>query len=156
VAHGRARGRFGSGNAEIVPYQAFSTRDSGLMIAAGNDALFRKLCRALGLGHLALDPDYATNSARVANRETLIPMIAKAVSRRSHEELGAELDFLGVPNAPLLSVDEVARHPQTTALDMTVDCDGLRLMGIPLAFDARRPRAHRPAPRLGEHDEQPE
>jgi crotonobetainyl-CoA:carnitine CoA-transferase CaiB-like acyl-CoA transferase len=64
------------------------------------------------------------------------------------------LDEAGVPNAPLLAVDQVAEHPQTRALDMTVTCDGdeLPLVGVPLAFDGERPRTRRRAPALGEHD----
>lgn len=151
-AAGDIRKPYGSGVAEIAPYQAFRTANGWLMIAAGNDNLFRKLCSVLGLAHLADDPDYATNAARVTNRAKLIPIIADAVSHRMPDELSAKLDALGVPNSPLLAVDEVARHPQTEALQMSIDCDGLRLMGIPLAFDARRPRTERPAPQLGEHD----
>lgn len=143
---------YGSGVAEIVPYQVFDTADGRLMIAAGNDNLFRKLCAALDLEHLSADPDYATNSDRVRNRTTLIPIIAEAVSQRMPDELSADLDARGVPNAPLLAVDEVARHPQTEALEMSVDCGGLHVMGIPVAFDGRRPRTVTPAPKLGEHD----
>lgn len=145
---------YGSGVAEIVPYQAFETADGWLMIAAGNDKLFRKLCSVLDLDHLATDARYATNSARVTNREDLISVIAAAVARRHPDELSQSLDALGIPNAPLLAVDQVARHPQTEALHMTVEPDGtdLRLMGVPLSFDSVRPRATRPAPWLGQHN----
>lgn len=145
---------YGSGVAEIVPYQAFETSDGWLMIAAGNDKLFRKLCSVLDLDHLATDSRYATNSARVTNRESLIEIVAAAVARRHPDELSQALDELGIPNAPLLAVDQVARHPQTEALHMTVEPDGtnLRLMGAPLSFDSVRPRATRPAPTLGQHN----
>lgn len=151
-AAGDVRKPYGSGVAEIVPYQAYRTADGWLMIAAGNDNLFRKLCSVLGLDHLATDPDYASNAARVTNRRTLLPMIEEAVSRWQPDELAARLDELGVPNAPLLTVDQVARHPQTAALGMSVDSGGLQLMGVPLAFDGERPRQASPAPSLGEHD----
>lgn len=154
-AAGDVRKPYGSGVAEIVPYQAFQTADGWLMIAAGNDNLFRKLCAVLGLEHLAADPDFATNAARVVNRERLIPVIAAAVARCMPDDLAARLDQAGVPNAPLLTVDQVARHPQTQALAMTVECDddpGLALVGVPLSLDAARPRARRRAPKLGEHN----
>lgn len=73
AASGEVRKPYGSGTAEIAPYQAFEASDGWLMIAAGNDNLFRKLCGALGLEVLASDPDFATNAARVVNRERLIP-----------------------------------------------------------------------------------
>lgn len=154
-AAGEIRKPYGSGVAEIVPYQAFETADGWLMIAAGNDHLFRKLCAVLGLDRLAADPDYATNAARVVNRERLIPMIAEKVARCMPDDLAARLDKLGVPNAPLLTVDQVARHPQTQALAMTVECaddPDLPLVGVPLSLDETRPRTTRRAPKLGEHN----
>jgi crotonobetainyl-CoA:carnitine CoA-transferase CaiB-like acyl-CoA transferase len=154
AATGDVRKPYGSGTAEIAPYQAFETADGWLMIAAGNDNLFRKLCSALKLGELARDPDFETNAARVVNRDRLIPMIAKAVRIHLTEALGSILDEAGVPNAPLLTVDQVAVHPQTRALDMTVRCKGddIDLMGVPLAFDGKRPRARTAAPALGQHN----
>ncbi|MCA1454216.1 CoA transferase [Bradyrhizobium sp. BRP22] len=154
AASGEVRKPYGSGTAEIVPYQAFEASDGWLMIAAGNDNLFRKLCGALGLHALASDPAFATNAARVVNRGQLLPQIEAAVRRYSGEALGKLLDEAGVPNAPLLGIDEVAKHPQTRALDMTVRCDDddIELIGIPLAFNGERPRARTPAPALGQHN----
>jgi len=154
AASGEVRKPFGSGTAEIVPYQAFETSDGWLMIAAGNDNLFRKLCRALDLPDLAADPDFATNAARVVNRDRLIPRIAAATAGFSVEALGQRLDEAGVPNAPLLDIAQVAGHPQTQALDMVVksSSDGIGLVGMPLSFDGRRPRARSGAPALGQHN----
>jgi crotonobetainyl-CoA:carnitine CoA-transferase CaiB-like acyl-CoA transferase len=154
AANGEVRKAFGSGTAEIAPYQAFETSDGWLMIAAGNDNLFGKLCGALALDELARNPDFATNTGRVVNRARLIPEIADAVRLYTTEALGQVLDAAGVPNAPLLTVDQVAEHPQTRALDMTVRCQGddIELMGIPLTFDGARPRARTVAPKLGEHN----
>ncbi len=154
AASGEVRKPYGSGTAEIAPYQAFEASDGWLMIAAGNDNLFRKLCGALDLQALASDHDFATNAARVVNRERLIPQIQSAVRRYSADALGKILDEAGVPNAPLLTTDQVARHPQTRALDMMVRCsdDDIELVGIPLAFDGARPRARTAAPALGQHN----
>ncbi|MBJ3774550.1 CaiB/BaiF CoA transferase family protein [Acuticoccus mangrovi] len=151
-ADGEVRRPYGSGAAEICPYQAFQTRGGWMMIAAGNDALFAKLCRVLGLD-LAEDPRFLTNADRVRNREILVPLVAEAVAAQEFDALAGALDAVGVPNAPLLSVDAVARHQQTEALQMAVEADGLRLMGVPLTMDGARPRATKPAPALGEHDE---
>jgi crotonobetainyl-CoA:carnitine CoA-transferase CaiB-like acyl-CoA transferase len=154
AASGEVRKPYGSGTAEIAPYQAFEASDGWLMIAAGNDNLFRKLCGALNLENLASDPDFATNAARVVNRERLIPQIQSAARAYSADALGKVLDAAGVPNAPLLATDQVARHPQTLALDMMVRCsdDDIDLVGIPLAFDGARPRARTAAPALGQHN----
>ncbi len=154
AASGDVRKPYGSGTAEIVPYQAFATSDGWLMVAAGNDNLFRKLCGALGLDSLAADPAFATNAARVVNWERLIPQIEAAVTCYSTDALGQLLDDAGVPNAPLLGVDQVATHPQTSALEMLGRCDNddIELVGIPLSFDGERPRARTPAPALGQHN----
>lgn len=154
AAAGEVRKPYGSGTAEIVPYQAFEACDGWLMIAAGNDSLFRKMCGALGLDSLATDSVFATNAARVTNRERLIPQIEAAVTGYSTEALGRLLDEAGVPNAPLLGVDQVATHPQTSALGMLWRCenDDIELVGIPLSFDGERPRASGSAPELGQHN----
>src|ERR1044072_7041325 len=74
LSGGAMRRPMGSGVAEIVPHQAFPTSDGYIMVAAGNDNLFRALCDALHFG-LATDPRFATNSKRVENRRALIPML---------------------------------------------------------------------------------
>jgi len=152
-AAGDVRKPYGSGVAEIVPYQAFQTRTGWLMIAAGNDNLFRKFCDVLGRKDLVSDPDFVTNSARVVNRERLIPIVSEAVAQFDAEDLGRKLDALGVPNAPLLGVQDVAHHPQVKALDIAAECDDkLSLVSIPMSFDGVRPRTTRRAPKLGEHN----
>jgi crotonobetainyl-CoA:carnitine CoA-transferase CaiB-like acyl-CoA transferase len=151
---GEVRKPYGSGTAEIVPYQAFKARNGWLMIAAGNDGLFRRLCLAVGLDDLVDMAQYATNAARVANRDSLIARITAAVGERDVAELGQILDAAGVPNAPLLSIDQVASHPQTEALGMLAPAisGGPRLVGMPLSFDGARPRAEGGPPRLGADD----
>ena len=151
---GDVRKPYGSGTAEIVPYQAFKTRDGWLMIAAGNDALFRRLCLAVGLDELVAMPQFASNAARVVNRDSLIARIAVAVGDRHVADLGRLLDAAGVPNAALLAIDQVASHPQTAALGMLAPAmpGGPRLVGMPLSFDGARPRAEGGPPGLGEDD----
>lgn len=152
-AAGDVRKPYGSGVAEIVPYQAFEARGGWLMIAAGNDNLFRRLCGVLGRADLGEHPDYRRNSDRVVHREALIATISALVRTRGADELGQALDAAGIPNSPLLTVDQVADHPQTEALGITQHVDGgLELVGVPISFDGERPRASGAAPRLGEHN----
>ncbi len=152
---GEVRKPHGSGLAEIVPYQAFSTRTGWLMIAAGNDGLFVKLCRALGLTDLLDDARFRTNADRVGNRDVLLARLEAEISARDRETLAEELDAFGVPNAPLNSVDTMLRHPQleATGILQTAPDGGLRTIGLPLRFDGVRPPFRRAAPRLGEHNE---
>lgn len=154
AATGDVRKPYGSGVGEIVPYQAFRTRTGWLMVAAGNDNLFRRLCAALEWTELAEDPRYRTNADRVVNRVSLIAALTDRITSWSAEELISALDAVGVPNAPIQKVDQVFWAPQTRAVDLIApDEDGLPLVSIPISLDGVRPRNNARAPKLGEHDD---
>jgi len=152
-ASGKIPRAYGSGVAEIVPYQCFMTRDGWLMIAAGNDGLYRKLCAVLNHPEWATDDRFLRNGDRVANRDILIPMLEQAIRGEPMEELMARLDAVGIPNAPIQTVDAVAAHPQTAALDIIRKGPegSLPVVGLPISFDGGRPAFGWPTPALGEH-----
>jgi crotonobetainyl-CoA:carnitine CoA-transferase CaiB-like acyl-CoA transferase len=155
AANGEIRKPYGSGAAEIAPYQCFATRDGWLMIAAGNDNLFRKLCAAVSAPGLVQDPRFGSNSDRVHNREILIPLVEAITREWPIEELMRVLDTAGIPNAPLQNVAQVTAHPQTAAVGiLQKGPDGaLPTVGVPLTFNGRRSAYERPAPELGEHND---
>lgn len=145
--------RQGSGNANIVPYQVFETADGEMLIAAGNDKLFRALAETVGRPDLATDPAFRTGSDRVANRDALIAALDAAIRGFETERLRALLDARGVPCGPILGVHEAIDSEQTAALGLLgrTPEDGVRVVGIPLSLNSRRiPIAGR-SPRLGEH-----
>lgn len=150
LASGAIPRRHGSGAAQIVPYQVFATADDDLMIAAGNDRLFAKLCKVLGRADL--EARFPVNRIRVAERDTLIAEIAAVLRSRPAVAWSAEFDAAGVPNAPLRDIDRVVTDPQTLALDIIQSAEGHgpRTIGLPLSFDGRRPFPTAPAPALGE------
>jgi crotonobetainyl-CoA:carnitine CoA-transferase CaiB-like acyl-CoA transferase len=153
LAGGKMRRPMGSGVAEIVPHQAFPVSDGYIMVAAGNDNLFRALCNALER-NFATDARFATNSKRVENRHTLIPLLEEIFRTRSGLEWFTRLDAAGVPAAPIENVAQVAASPQTAALGMlqrAPDLD-MTLAGLPLEFDGARPPYRVSAPKLGEHN----
>lgn len=154
-ASGETRRPYGSGVAEIVPYQCFPTLDGWLMIAAGNDGLFRKLCAVLEHPEWATDARFTSNAERVAHREVLLTMIEDATRPQPLATLAARLDASGIPNAPLQDVAQVAAHPQTAALGIlqAERPGGLPMVGLPVSFDGTRPVMQWPVPRLGEHNE---
>ncbi len=154
-ASGEVPGRQGSGMGTIVPYQVFPTRDSFLMVAAGNDNLFRKLCGAIEQPDWAEDRRFTTNSERVRHRSVLLPLLEAVFLTRDTADWTERLAASGVPGAALQNVAEVAVAAQTEAVGM-IQRDGnatLPSIGLPLSFDGVRPHPGGPAPALGAQTE---
>jgi crotonobetainyl-CoA:carnitine CoA-transferase CaiB-like acyl-CoA transferase len=158
LASGEVPARHGSGIEQIVPYQAFGAADGHLMVAAGNDNLFRRLADAIGRPSLAEDPRFRSNKDRVVNRRSLIAMLEDVFATEPIAVWRARLDAAGIPSAPIRSLDQVVEDAQTTALGIIQARPGsaaeaaLSLLGLPLSLDGVRPAFAKPAPRLGEDD----
>jgi crotonobetainyl-CoA:carnitine CoA-transferase CaiB-like acyl-CoA transferase len=144
--------RHGSGVDMIVPYQAFAAADGYLMVAAGNDNLFRKLCAVLERPCLAEDPRFCGNKDRVVHRAELIAILADIFAARRRAEWAELLEAAGIPNGPINTLDQVVADPQTRALGIIQRKPGseLGLVGLPLSFDGERPGFAKAAPALGE------
>lgn len=155
-ASGELPKRLGSGAIGIAPYRAYATRDSDLVVAAGSDALFRKLAQVLGHPQWADDPRYASNPKRVANQNTLYPLIEAEMQKRSNAEWIALLELAGIPCAPVQNVAEMIAHEQTRALGLVqeVPDSAMKFIGLPLSFDGQRPAIRSRPPALGEHTQQ--
>jgi crotonobetainyl-CoA:carnitine CoA-transferase CaiB-like acyl-CoA transferase len=148
--------RYGSAHPSLVPYQALSAADGPVMVAVGNDKLWRRLVAALGLDELADDPRYATNADRVRNRDGLIAKLEAALSLRPAAEWTRLLTAAGVPAGPVNDVPAALDHPQVTARQMVAEIDHpiagrLRTLGSPLKLSASPPSLRRPPPRIGQH-----
>jgi crotonobetainyl-CoA:carnitine CoA-transferase CaiB-like acyl-CoA transferase len=151
-------GRFGNAHPNIVPYQDFATASGRLAVAAANDGLFRALCRATGLDHLADDPRFATNSARVENREELVPQLARRFSERPAEEWLAALDAAGVPVGKVRTVPDALAAAAAAGRPATVSvahptAGPLDLVASPIWTDSPA-GVPRPPPLLGQHTEE--
>ena len=118
LSTGRAPGRLGSSMAGIAPYQAFLARDRHLVIAAGNDRLWCKLCAVLGLAHLADDERFTTNRLRYANRAELTRLIEEALGARDADAWLVLLGAAGTPAAPINDAGQVLAEPQVEAVGM--------------------------------------
>ena len=156
LASGEIPTRHGSGIEQVVPYQAFAAADGHIMVAAGNDNLFRRLCTAIGRPDLAEDPRFRTNGDRVVNRRALIPILADRFAGERIAAWATRLDAAGIPNGPIQTVDQVVADEQTAALGViqrwmrSGEGRGLSLVGLPLSFDGARPPFAKLAPGLGE------
>jgi crotonobetainyl-CoA:carnitine CoA-transferase CaiB-like acyl-CoA transferase len=154
LASGVLPGRWGSGTAAIVPHQAFDCADGTIMVAAGNDRLFRRLCDVLGIAALADDSRFVTNGARVDNRVALIDALQQAFGRQGSAHWLAALDAAGIPCGPIQTIDQVVAHEQTKALDIlrTTDDGAATFVGLPVSFGGVRPAQAGCTPKLGEHN----
>lgn len=144
--------RHGSGAPAIVPYEMFATADGSLMVAAGNDSLFDKLCSVVGRRHWMTDERFCTNPARIKHRGVLSAELQDIFLTGSTVEWRNRLDACGIPNAPLRSISEVMSDEQTVALEIleTVPSTGITAVGLPIRFGGTRRRVRKRAPRLGE------
>jgi crotonobetainyl-CoA:carnitine CoA-transferase CaiB-like acyl-CoA transferase len=144
--------RHGSGVDMIVPYQAFAAADGYMMVAAGKDNLFRRLCTVLDRPGLAEDPRFRGNKDRVVNRAELVPILAAIFRTRNRGDWALRLEAAGIPNGPINSLDQVIHDAQTQALGIIQTKPGseLGLVGLPLSFDGIRPPFAKTAPALGE------
>lgn len=158
AATGDVPGPRGTGIGMIAPYQAFPTATGELMIAAGNDQIFRRLCDALGLDELAEDPRYRTNESRVEHRDGLVSRLAARTREEPRERLLEALREHRVPCAPVQDVGEVMRDAQVAATGMlrtrAASPDTWLDVALPLSWDEGRAEVRHPPPRLGEHTEE--
>ena len=147
--------RHGSGVDMIVPYQAFAAADGYMMVAAGNDNLFRRLCAALDRPGLAEDPRFRGNKDRVVHRTELIPILSDIFATQKRAYWAQILDAAGLPNGPINTLEQVVADTQTEALGIIQRKPGsdLGLVGLPLSFDGVRPSFAKAAPALGEDNE---
>jgi formyl-CoA transferase/CoA:oxalate CoA-transferase len=144
-------GRHGTAFPLIAPYRVFSTADGELMVAAGNDGLFGRLCDTLELPALAADPRFATNPLRVEHRDALESAIEARMRTRTTAEWLDRLERAGVPAAPVQDVAQLAAHEQTRALGILQELAGRTTVATPLSADGERPLHESPPPLLGEH-----
>jgi len=150
VATGKVPGRRGTENPSLVPYKVYRAADDYVLIAAGNDNLFRRLAGALGHPEWLEDPRFATNPERVRNREVVNAAVEAVVGTRKRAEWLTLLEGVGVPCAPIQALDQVMAHPQTKALEILQQAPkGVALMGLPLSFDGIRPPLRKAPPELG-------
>jgi crotonobetainyl-CoA:carnitine CoA-transferase CaiB-like acyl-CoA transferase len=159
LASGEAPLPQGSGTAMIAPYEAFPTADGHLMIAAPSDALFGKVCEALGIPEVARDPRFAGNPNRVRNRKALFDLLAEVTRRETAGRLLPRLRAAGVTAAPIQTIDRVAVDPQTQASGMLAPIShpripDFRVVTLPIQWDGERPSVRRVPPKLGEHTDE--
>ncbi len=158
-ATGQSPKRIGNLHPNIVPYQPFKTKDGDVIVACGNDNLYRKFCDAAGCPELATDARFATNGKRVANRAELTRLIQEIFQKKTTAEWLALLEAAGVPNGPINDIAQVFEEPQVKARGVKIELDHaaagkLPLVASPMRFSGTPLEYRLPPPLLGEHTDQ--
>jgi crotonobetainyl-CoA:carnitine CoA-transferase CaiB-like acyl-CoA transferase len=151
--------RRGTGHPNIVPYQAFATRDGHLMLAVGNDRQFARCAAVLGMPALADDPRYATNEARVRSRDALVAILAPVFATADTNEWLRRLGAAGVPCGPVNTIAQAFADPQAIHRGARVSIDHPALGPVPgvrnpLRFSHTPVVCERAPPLLGEHTDE--
>jgi len=154
---GETPGPSGARHPAIAPFECYRSGDGHIILAAGNETLFRRLCAALGVPELADDPRFRTNPERMSHVEALKAALESVLARGTTAQWLEKLEAAGVPCGPLNSVDMAVSQPQAQARNMVVSLDDpragpLRIAGNPIKLSAYPDPATRgPVPELGEH-----
>ena len=151
---GKLPQRHGAASATLAPYQIFETADQPICIAAGNDRLFLKLAQSMGRPEWVTDPRFSDGRRRAANREALAAVMQPVLLGRSRRDWLGIIGEAGVPVAPVNDIADLAQSEQLQAMDMmrTLPGSDLRVVGLPVSFDGKRPHPLADSPRLGEHN----
>jgi CoA:oxalate CoA-transferase len=149
AATGSVPGPIGNRHASIAPFEVYATADRPVIIAAGNDAIFERLCHALGRPELATDPRFTHNDGRVAHVADLQAALEDVLRTAPAAHWLKLLEAAGVPSGPIHNVADAMRHPQTRARNMIVSAGGFHMAGNPVKLSAFPDLpTRRPAPDL--------
>lgn len=149
--------RLGSGTVGVAPYEAFATSDGAVLIAAGNDRLWDRLCTALNSADLAADPRFSTNAERVRHRDALRDAVERFTAPFRQEALVELLKAHGVPAERINTIADALCDPQVAAVGALVavplpDGHTATAVRLPVHFgDKNEHTPSQPAPGLGEH-----
>ena len=135
----------GNSHGSLAPYSNFPTKGRNIVVGAGNDGQFRKLCQMLGKPELADDPRFRTNKDRVAHKPELEAELRALTKDRDGESFATELMQNGVPSGAVLEVPDVMEHPHTKHRNMVWEKDGYRNVGNPVKL-SRTPAGVRSKP----------
>jgi crotonobetainyl-CoA:carnitine CoA-transferase CaiB-like acyl-CoA transferase len=159
LATGENPARLGNQHPNIVPYQVFATADGHIVLSIGNDPTFKRFCEHFELKHLTADPRFATNAARVENRQLVTDTLAPVLLGQTTSWWVERLEALKIGCGPINRLDGVFADPQVQARGAVVEMghgSGARVKVIanPVRLSETPPDYRLPPPMLGEHTEE--
>lgn len=144
----------GNPHPNLAPYSKFRTKTCEIFVAAGNDPAFRKFCEFLGMPEMAKDERFATNGARVVNREALTEILERRFAEEDGHALTRRMLQAGLPAGPVQHVDEAMAAEHTAHREMVTELGSYRGLGTPIKL-SRTPGGTRAAPpRFNQHGEE--
>lgn len=143
--------RQGNTHPNIVPYQPFEAIDQPIIIAVGNERQFARLAEICGHPEWISDERFASNGARVANREKMVRLVSEAIAQKPAAEWLDQLEAAGIPAGPINRVSQALGDVQAQHRKMVRSIAGMPLVGSPIRLDGERADSDLPPPRLGEH-----
>jgi crotonobetainyl-CoA:carnitine CoA-transferase CaiB-like acyl-CoA transferase len=146
--------RQGNTHPNIVPYQPFAAADQPIIIAIGNDRQFARLAGICGHPEWAADERFASNGARVANREAVVALVAEVIASKPAAEWLDQLEAAGIPAGPINTITHALNDVQAQHRAMVRSIGGMSMVGSPVRIDGARADSDLPPPRLGEHTDQ--
>ena len=154
LATGTAPRKMGNAHPNLAPYAVFDCADGWIILATGNDAQYRRLCTLLRLPGMAAAPEFATNADRIANRAAMTEGLADATRHWSKADLLAACEAEGVPAGPINDLAEVFADPQIVHRGLKITVQGVPGVRSPFTFSDATLALDRPAPKLGEHQDE--
>jgi crotonobetainyl-CoA:carnitine CoA-transferase CaiB-like acyl-CoA transferase len=151
VAGGVVPYRMGNSHPSLFPYEPLPTADGDLVVTAGNDAQFRRLCEVLGIPAVADDPRFRRNADRTVHRDALRPLLVERLRTRPRQDWFRALTAVGVPCGPINTLPDGLAFAAELGLDPVVEIDSVPSVRNPIRFSATPPRYVLPPPAVGEH-----
>jgi formyl-CoA transferase len=158
LTSGQVPKRWGNAHPNVIPYQVFACSDGHIIVAVGNDSQFKKFCEVLGESTLGAEERFATNSNRIRNRDTLIPLLEPLMQARSRDAWVDALEAAGVPCGPINNIDQVFENPQVKARGIKVEiphelAGNVPQVASPMRFSETPIEYHAAPPTLGQHND---
>ena len=143
--------RQGNTHPNIVPYQVFGAADQAIIIAVGNERQFERLAEMCGHPEWTSDERFASNAARVANRDEMVRLVGDAIAQKSSADWFDQLEAAGIPAGPINTISQALADVQAQHRQMVRTVAGVPLVGSPVRLDGARADSDLRPPALGEH-----
>ena len=146
----------GRRHSSITPFEVFESKDNYVVIAIGNNELWKKFCQHIKKPGLIEDQRFCTNALRTENHEQLFPILTEITTQFTTDHWVESMESIGVPCGPVNTIDKVVTDPQVLEREMIVEVEheatgAIKIPGIPIKLSKSPGRVERPAPNLSQH-----